>query len=171
MKTFFICKVTFHRHLLIITVLGHLCWLLWSPLSRPWNSFRHSLSTHWTHWWFIPVMSRVLTHWGTLVLGTILPLYSLFESRVIVKESQSCVHRCSRNISLHQLGRFFYIYFHYICFHVLFRENHTFFLKKKNSCCTLVSSFMFVNNPTDEFILLLSLIISLVVVIEIWDSL
>ena len=53
------------------------------------------------------------------MLGTILSLYSLFESRVIVKESQSCVHRCSRNISLHQLGRFFYIYFHYICFHMI----------------------------------------------------
>ena len=46
-----------------------------------------------------------------------------------------------------------------------------FFLKKKNSYCTLVSSFMYVNNPIDEFIILLSLIISLVVVIEIWDSL
>ena len=104
------------------------------------------------------------------MLGTILPLYSLFESRVIVKESQSCDHRCSRNISLHQLGRFFYIYLHYICFHVLFLENHTFFLKK-NSYPTLVNSSMYVNNPIDEFIILLSLIIQLVVVIEIWGSL
>lgn len=44
-------------------------------------------------------------------------------------------------------------------------------LRKKNSYPALVNSSMYVNNPIDEFIILRSLIIPLVVVIEIWDSL
>lgn len=78
--------------------------------------------------YFIQIVIRVFTHWDTLVLVTILPLYTLLQSRVIVNETQSYNDRNSRNIFPQQLGSFVYICFHHICFHVLFLENHKFFL-------------------------------------------
>lgn len=110
---------------------------------------------------FIWIMMGVFTHWDTLELGTILSLYRLLESRVIVKETQICDHRCSRNISPCQREKFLCICFHRICFHVLSPENRKFSLEKKKTVSYMNKYGTHFTNPTDEFIILLSLIIAL----------
>lgn len=79
MKKFFICEVTFHIHLFTMTVIGHLCWLLWSPLlrlCRPRDSFRHSLSPtrhigNSPRWWGGCLLTEALWCWGPSSLCTV----------------------------------------------------------------------------------------------------
>lgn len=136
MKMFFICKVTFHRHLPTVTVLGRPVFAGSSGLhcstvqtlqflqARP----LHPLDTLIIH----PVMRRVLTHWGTLVLGTILPLYSLFESEWLWRSHKAVFTGVVKEIFPYISWEEFFISIFIICFHVLFLgENHTFFLGKK----------------------------------------
>lgn len=176
MKTFFICKVSFHRHLPTVTVLGrpvfagssglHCCDCPDPAIPSGTASPPTGHTDNSSRWWGGCLLTEALWCWGPSFLCTV---YS----------SPEWLWRSHKAVFTGVVEIFPYISWEgfFISIFIIYASMFYFWKitrsssRKKNSYPTLVNSSMYVNNPIDEFIILRSLIIPLVVVIEIWDSL